>query len=149
MTLVFPDSLSNTSPRTAPLPQEVLVSDNGSVQSIPSTGNALYPISKDTALAFSVPYDEASNFLATIQQLPNKQSANTDAEDETVLMPESKYWIMTAAKNNGSPGHTTLRDSAGSAWTGFVDLIKVRLPVTDGACKFLTVYRMRRHLTSL
>ena len=125
ITLVFPDSLSNTYPRTAPSAQEVFVPDNGSVQSIPSTGNPLSPISQDTALAFSVPYNEASSFLSNIRELPN--AVKTLNSDVLSASPEQdfKRWVMKAAKDNERPTRTNFGISARNAWTGFVDLIKV------------------------
>ena len=125
MTLVFPDSLSKKYPRTAPLAHEVVISANGSVHAIPSTGNPLSPISQDTALAFSVPYDEASDFLSRIQELPNGADAGTSEVENGHLNDVSNGWVMKAAKKNGTPARTTIRDSANNAWTGFVDLIKV------------------------
>ena len=125
MTLVFPDSLSNTFPRNAPLEREISIPSNSSVKTLPTTWNPLSPISQDTALAFAVPYDEAPGFLASIQELPNIAAAQeidaTDARDS----PEgSRSWVMKAAKN-GHPSRGTLRLSAANAWIGFVDLIKV------------------------
>lgn len=125
MTLVFPDSLSNTYPRTAPRVQEVHIPDNGSAKSIPSTGNALSPISQDTALAFSVPYSEASAFLSSIQELPNAESPMMPHVPNKTARQGFNGWVMKAAKNNGRPTRTSFRTSTRNAWTGFVDLLKV------------------------
>lgn len=42
-------------------------------------------------------------------------------------------WIMKAVKNVAN-GHGGLRNWARNAWTDFVDILKVRIPVT---CLFL------------
>jgi len=124
MTLVFPDSLSNTSPRTAPLGDEVSIPNNNSIQQLPTTWNPLSPISQDTTLAFAVPRDQASDFLASIQELPNESSRRRRrASDAGVQEPSS--WVMRAAKNGGQPTRGTMRLWATNFWTGFVDLIKV------------------------
>ena len=128
MTLVFPDSLSNVYPRTAPQAPEILRSDNVSIQSIPSTGNPLYPISQDTALAFSVPDDLAAPFLAKVQELPNTPNWSSDAEHDDDLVPRRKGWVMRAATKSLLPSRSGFSTSARNAWTGFVDLLKVSRP---------------------
>ena len=125
MTLVFPDSLSKTYPRTAPLAQEVYRTDNGSAQSIPSTENPLSPISQDTALAFSVPYDEASTFLSKVQELPNAADISDPEIPDVPAGQGRRSWVMKAAKNSGRQMRPTFRASTSNAWTGFVDLLKV------------------------
>lgn len=125
MTLVFPDSLSNTYPRTPPLAEEVFISDNGSIQSIPSTGNALSPISQDTSLAFSVPYDEAPIFLSKIQELPNLAHFKSSEAADKATGQGSDGWIMKTVKDGGSASHTSFGVAARNAWTGFLDLLKV------------------------
>ena len=125
MTLVFPDSLSNTFPRNAPVAREVSIPSNSSVKTLPTTWNPLSPISQDTALAFAVPYDEAPGFLVSIQELPNIAAAQEiGGKDAGETPKDRRSWVMKAAKN-GHPSRGTLRHSAASAWIGFVDLIKV------------------------
>ena len=126
MTLVFPDSLSNTFPRTAPLAHEVSIPDNSSVESLPPTWNPLSPVSQDTTLAFAVPFNEASDFLASVQELPNIAiSDKTQGDRNEGVTPEPKSWVMKAAKNSGHATRRTMHRSAANFWTGFVDLIKV------------------------
>lgn len=125
MTLVFPDSLSNTFPRTAPLAEEVFRPDNTSAEVLPSTWNPLSPISQDTALAFSVPFSEASDFLSSIQELPNKAALTGDIKVEDQVSQAANSWIMKAAKSERRHARGSLSDSASNAWTGFVDLLKV------------------------
>lgn len=122
VTLIFPGSLSDTFPHNAPLAQDVTIPDNSSARSIPSTGNPLYPLSQDTALAFSVPYSEASNFLSSVQELPNG-AASIVNDDQYSQRPTT--WVIKAAKDREHMNHSTFRNSARNAWTEFVDLIKV------------------------
>ena len=124
MTLVFPDSLSNASPRTAPSAEEVALPDNSSVKHLPSTWNALSPISQDTTLAFAVPSEEAADFLESIRELPNKRSSSGHEHDEIAPL-EADAWIMRAARNGSDPDQPVMRLSARDTWTSFVDLVKV------------------------
>ena len=149
MTLVFPDSLSNTFPRNAPVAREVSIPSNSSVKALPTTWNPLSPISQDTALAFAVPYDEAPRFLASIQELPNKATAQeSGGEDAGGIPDDRRSWIMKAAKN-GHPSRSTLRHSAASAWVGFVDLIKVSRGILFPLRIMLRRRRTRSRSTSL
>ena len=123
-TLVFPDSLSNASPRKAPSVKEVVASANGSVKPLPSTWNPLSPISQDTTLAFAVPSAEAAGFLSSIHELPNEKVLHgRDYADESIL--EAEKWIMRGARNGSDPAQPTMRFSVKNTWSGFVDLLKV------------------------
>lgn len=123
ITLVFPDSLSKTFPRTAPQPGRIPISDNSSAAFLPTTPNPLSSISQDTSLALSVPYSEASKFLATIQELPNEALSGYQSPD--VEPPRTSSWVMEAVRNSErSP--KTFSGWAANAWTSFVDLVKVR-----------------------
>ena len=126
MTLVFPDTLSNMSPRTAPLGTEVLKSNHSSIEQLPTTWNALSPISQDTTLAFAVPSAEASEFLSSIQELPNISTLGKEKRSPEALGHETKSWVMRTAQRSKQPVQGTIRRAAVDFWTGFVDLIKVR-----------------------
>jgi hydroxymethylglutaryl-CoA reductase (NADPH) len=119
LTFVFPDSLSANSPQTAPLSHAVPLPQNLSITALPSTSNPLAPISQDSALAFSIPYSQAPEFLASAQEIPNVGTSEKDAAQDG----EQKLWIMKAAK---APGYSrgSLRLWASNAWSGFVDLLK-------------------------
>lgn len=119
MTLVFPKSLSNNSPQTAPLANAVPVPDNTSARSLPSTSNPFSPISQDTTLAFSVPFDEASAFLDGIHEIPEYTGLSQ------VQHEGGRKWVFKAARSGGNGSQNTLRNWATNAWTGFVDLLKV------------------------
>ena len=149
MTLVFPDSLSNTFPRNAPGAREVSIPSNSSVKTLPTTWNPLSPFSQDTALAFAVPYEEAPGFLASIQELPNIAAAQDIGGNDTGDKPEdSRSWVMKAAKN-GHPSRGRLRHSAANAWIGFVDLIKVSRKILLPTGMVLSRGRTRSRSTSL
>ena len=126
MTLVFPDSLSSASLRTAPSSEEVAIPENSSVKHLPSTWNALSPISQDTTLAFAVPSEEAVKFLESIRELPNKKIPFEHDHDEVEPL-EADAWIMRAARNGSDPGQPAMRLSVRDTWTSFVDLVKVFL----------------------
>ena len=126
MTLVFPDSLSHIYPRTAPPAHNILRSDNGSVQVIPTTGNSLLPTSQDTTVAFSVPDDEASAFITQVQELPNTASWASDNIRKGSALQKPKGWVMKNANKHAATSRTTLKNSALNAWSGFLDLLKVR-----------------------
>ncbi len=119
VTLVFPES-SADAPQTAPQHHIVPLPQNLSITHLPSTSNPLTAYSQDSALAFSVKYDEAPEFLAAAQEIPN------DIPDQETRMTdlgnkEQKMWIMKVAK-----GYTrsSLRLWVQNGVTEFLDLIK-------------------------
>ena len=118
MTLVFPNSLSNNSPQTAPLPHAI-VPANTSVQSLPSTSNPFSPISQDTTLAFSMDLEEAPMFLETILEIPEVHNSKL-LDDE-----EPRKWIVKTLRGNDSKAQNSVRSWASNAWTQFADLLKV------------------------
>ncbi|CZT46968.1 probable 3-hydroxy-3-methylglutaryl-coenzyme A reductase [Rhynchosporium secalis] len=126
LTFVFPDSLATSSSQSAPLSHTVPLPQNLSITELPPTSNPLAAISHDTTLAYSVPYQQAAEFLAGAQELP---SAITLPHDESArrgqqaeLITEQKMWIMKAARASGT--QSSVRNWASNAWTEFVDLIK-------------------------
>ncbi|RDW87562.1 putative 3-hydroxy-3-methylglutaryl-CoA reductase [Coleophoma crateriformis] len=125
LTFVFPDSLAANSPQTAPLADSVPLPNNLSVTALPATSNPLAPISQDSALAFSVPYSQAPEFLAKAQEIPDATGLPTGEGairgQEAESTKEQKMWIMKAAKVSESH---SLKDWAKNAWTEFVDLLK-------------------------
>ena len=126
LTFVFPDSLATNSPQTAPLAETVPLPHNLSVTALPPTSNPLAPISQDSALAFEIPYNQAPEFLARAQELPNAATLPTDASARHGFnaepIKEQKMWIMKAAKADVMKG--SVRHWAANAWTEFFDLIK-------------------------
>lgn len=155
LTLVFPDSLSVNSPRSAPDAHSIPLPPNSSHELLPSTSNPLSPISQDTSLAFSLPYDEASDFLAAIQEIPNQADIADHARLRATDAHEEKRWIMKAAKGAGSGSQGSFRKWARNAWTEFVDLLKVCPPhaspylLRPGLISFARLKRMRNPSISL
>ncbi|KAI1384347.1 3-hydroxy-3-methylglutaryl-CoA reductase [Hypoxylon trugodes] len=119
VTLVFPES-SEDAPQTAPLHHIVPLPENLSVTHLPSTSNPLTAYSQDSALAFAIKYNEAPEFLAAAQEIPNDVPVQESRETE-LGKEEQKMWIMKVAK-----GYTrgSVARWVHNAWTEFLDLIK-------------------------
>lgn len=118
-TFIFPDSHTSTS-QLAPQADAISFPENLTVTELPTTPNMLSPISQDSTLAFSVPYEHISEFLKAAQEIPDQSGASNGHEE--------KMWIMKAARNNGH-GLRSLRAWWSDSWTSFVDLIKVCLEI--------------------
>ena len=118
LTLVFPNSLSDNSPCTAPLVNAVPILSNSSAEPLPSTSNRFSPISQDTTMAFSVRWDEVFTFLNGLQQIPEYKELG-EAYD-------GRIWVMKANRSSGNASQSALRNWATNAWIEFVDLLKVR-----------------------
>ena len=105
--------------------------NNSSAQFLPNTPNALSSFSQDTSLAVAMPFREASTFLTGIKELPNQAILSGDAEE---LDPHSILsWVMEAAKKTGEDPRP-VPNWATSAWTKFVDLIKVSALRSSDQC---------------
>ncbi|KAK1995579.1 hydroxymethylglutaryl-coenzyme A reductase [Colletotrichum falcatum] len=117
LTLVFPESQSPESVNTAPRTHAVPIPQNLSITSLPSTSNSLTSYSQDSALAFSVPYSQAPEFLSVAQEIPDA----TSDEIETKHGKEKKMWIMKAAKVHT---RNSLVQWARNGWSEFLDLLK-------------------------
>lgn len=122
LTFVFPDSLAANSPQTAPLSEAIPLPQNLSVTLLPSTSNPLSPISQDSALAYSVPYTNAAEFLVRAQELPNVGALPESGNYEADATKEHKKWIMKAAKVTET--QSGIGNWVANAWTAFVDLLK-------------------------
>jgi hydroxymethylglutaryl-CoA reductase (NADPH) len=118
LTLVFPES-STHAPKTAPLLQSVPFPDNLSITALPPTSNAFTTYSQDSALAFSIPYNQASQFLAAAQEIPNDIPAQETRDTE--YGNEKKMWIMKAARVQSD---ASIARWIRNACTEFVDLLK-------------------------
>ncbi|KAL8803150.1 MAG: hypothetical protein Q9200_006327 [Gallowayella weberi] len=119
ITLVFPNSLSNIYPRTAPQADGVPLPNNTSAQALPLTTNPLHPISQDSTLSYSMPYDEANEFLSAVQEIPNEPRKQIEGAAN-----QAKAWIMKAARNNSKTSEKSLSNRVSEAWTSLLDLIK-------------------------
>ncbi|CAG8131699.1 unnamed protein product [Penicillium salamii] len=114
-TLIFPDSTSNQV-STAPSAEDVPVPANVSAKSVPYTPNLFSQFTSDSSLAYTVPFEQASELLRAVQEIPH---ASTDEDEE-----ESKKWIMRAARGPAYGSRRAVKLWFADAWNSFVDLIK-------------------------
>jgi hydroxymethylglutaryl-CoA reductase (NADPH) len=126
LTLVFPNSLSPNSPQTAPVAEALPIPKNTSATSLPTTLNPFSPISQDTTLAFSVPWDQTALFLHGLLEIPEQAGSSQDLD--------GRKWVMRPYKNGGNGNPNSLRTWGSNAWSEFVDLLKVRCGAWDGRC---------------
>ena len=119
LTLVFPESSSADSPRTAPLAATVPVPQNLSLTPLPSTSNSFSTYAQESALAFSIPYDQAPEFLVATQEIPNDIPGQEFRETENGR--EKKMWIMKAARVQA---RSSIARWFHNAWAEFLDLLK-------------------------
>ncbi|KAK1658037.1 hydroxymethylglutaryl-CoA reductase [Colletotrichum godetiae] len=121
-TLIFPDSspdrlVSAPSPYTVPLPS------NLSVSHLPLTFNNPTAYSHESALAFSLKYSEAPEFLAAVQEIPSGPSLPADHESSAAKSGEmeQRMWIMKLAR-----AHTKSIVSRWfhDAWAEFIYLLR-------------------------
>lgn len=119
LTLMFPESLSTDPSKAAPLANAVRVPQNLSIQHLPSTSNSFSTYAQDSALAFSVPYDQASEFLTVAQEIPNDIPSQETRETENGR--EKKMWIMKAAR---AQTRSSIARWIRNGWVEFVDLLK-------------------------
>ncbi|KAJ5294515.1 hypothetical protein PENANT_c006G02888 [Penicillium antarcticum] len=113
-TLIFPDSTSAV--LTAPASDDVPIPANISATSVPYTPNLFSQFTHDSALAYTVPFDQMSELLKAVQEIPNPSA---DEEEE-----ESKKWIMRAARGHAYGSRRAVKLWFADAWGSFVDLIK-------------------------
>lgn len=126
-------------PWTAPSQHQVIPSDNNSIKPLPATGNPLHPISKDTSLAFDLPYSEAPGFLASIKEIPLSRQVIEDDTEEADGSLALSSWVMKAAKNDASSSKRPIGSVARTAWVGFVDLIKVKAVSSNQRISFAEI----------
>jgi len=117
VTLVFPDSSAVNS---APSPHAVPA--NLSAELLPTSSSSFSTLSRDTSLAYAVPYAAAPDFLMAIQEMaaPEKTAQTHGFVNQGTQ--EEKKWMMRASKNGAAPGG--LRNWFIGSWTSFVDLLK-------------------------
>lgn len=114
-TFVFPDSHTATS-QLAPLAEAIPFPDNLTLTELPTTPNIISSISQDSVLAFTVPFDQISEFLKAAQEIPDRTQASNGQEE--------KMWLMKAARHNGHGLRRSIRAVFVDSWTSFVDLVK-------------------------
>ena len=115
ITLTFPD---NSAPSQASVPSNV------SVERLPSSLSSFSTLSQDTSLAYSVPYDEASDFLKAMREIPTAAAADVadvPGSDQEGTREEKK-WMMRASRSVNTSGG--VKNWINESWTSFVDLLK-------------------------
>ncbi|KAH8894298.1 3-hydroxy-3-methylglutaryl-CoA reductase [Thozetella sp. PMI_491] len=120
ITLVFPESLSSDTPMAPPVVNTVPIPQNLSITPLPSTSNSFTTYAQDSALAFSIPYAQAPEFVAAAQEIPD-ETPGEQAAMETENGREEKMWIMKAARVQTK---SSLALWVQNAWTEFMDLLK-------------------------
>ncbi|KAL6801649.1 hydroxymethylglutaryl-coenzyme A reductase domain-containing protein [Trichoderma sp. SZMC 28012] len=117
LTLVFPEIVSTGAVVAAPHSHAVPTPSNLSITTLPATINSFAAYARDSVLAYSVPYEQAPEFIAAAQEIPLENAQ----EMETQHGREKKMWIMKAAKvDAGNNLVLWVRDS----WSKFLDLLK-------------------------
>ncbi|EGS18916.1 3-hydroxy-3-methylglutaryl-coenzyme a reductase-like protein [Thermochaetoides thermophila DSM 1495] len=119
LTLVFPEALSTDPSRAPPLANSVPIPQNLSIRPLPSTSNSFSTYSQDSALAFSIPYSQAPEFLAIAQEIPNGIPSQETRETDNGR--ETKMWIMKAARARTS---SSIAKWFQNAWVEFTDRLK-------------------------
>ncbi|KAL9115706.1 MAG: hypothetical protein Q9227_000074 [Pyrenula ochraceoflavens] len=114
-TLIFPSTFSSSS-KLAPLAETVPVPSNITANSIPTTPNLLSPISQDSSLAFSLPFQDVQYFLDSVREIPDRSDVITEHN--------TKVWNLKTARYSASNAPRSLRVWLRDAWVSFVDLIK-------------------------
>ncbi|PNP54592.1 hypothetical protein THARTR1_05149 [Trichoderma harzianum] len=117
LTLVFPEIVSTNAVVAAPHSHAVPTPSNLSITTLPATINSFAAYARDSVLAYSVPYEQAPEFIAAAQEIPLENAQET----ETQHGREKKMWIMKAAKvDAGNNLVLWVRNS----WSKFLDLLK-------------------------
>ncbi|KAJ5805548.1 uncharacterized protein N7503_003150 [Penicillium pulvis] len=110
-TFIFPDSTADSAPSAVNVP----VPANVSAYSVPYTPNLFTAFSHDSALAYTVPFEQIEDLLKSVQEIEDPSANGAEAEP--------KKWIMKAAR--GAAGsRTAVMLWLTDAWSSFVDLIK-------------------------
>ncbi|OAA62900.1 hmg-reductase [Niveomyces insectorum RCEF 264] len=128
LTFVFPESFSDSSPKTAPLFDTVPVPENISSTPLPSTPNPLGAYSQDTSLAFAVPYEQAPSFTSAALEIPNHATDESETQSTTATRVaeehgrEKKMWIMKAAGVQAQ--RSSILRWLQNGWVEFLDLLK-------------------------
>jgi len=119
LTLVFPESSSAGTAKPPPMANTVPIPRNLSVTSLPSTSNSFTTYAQESALAFSLPYSQAPEFLTVAQEIPS--GIPTHETMETATGREKKMWIMKAARVQT---RSSIAKWVQNAWVEFTDLLK-------------------------
>lgn len=118
ITLVFPETTAADAPNP-PLVNAVPAPQNLSIRALPSTSNSFTTYAQDSALAFSMPYVQAPEFLTGAQEIPGDVASEETRDTEHGR--EKKMWIMKAAK---AQTRSSIARWVRNAWVDFIDLLK-------------------------
>ncbi|KAF2168662.1 hypothetical protein M409DRAFT_65536 [Zasmidium cellare ATCC 36951] len=121
VTLDFLDS-GNKSPNAAPVAQRVPLPEDSQAELLPSSENILSPISSDTMLAFSMPFEQTPRFMERVKEIPASPAGLTQEDDGSDDEAEQKMWLMKTAKTN--PSSHGMVEWVQNSWSAFLDLIK-------------------------
>lgn len=124
ITLAFPDSLSLGSSQNVASPVSIPIPHDSSAIQLSSSSDANNAFPSDSTLAFSVPYDEATVFLADMQEIPALELKFKYEDDLNEDQREKLKWVMKASKTN-SIRSKTLSQRIQESWNSFTDLLKV------------------------
>ena len=141
-TLVFRDSRSERFQRAAPTVNHIPIGKTKSVRAVSATRDSISSTSQDTSLAFSIPFDQAFDFLDSVQELPTAGELSSNVPED---VQRTASWVMIPARNGNKSQQNTLRWWAFNAWTNFVDLVKVCLVPIN---KFIGSQRVTARRTS-
>jgi len=121
VTLNFGESSFGGATPVTPSLEAIPTPANSNVETLPPSADRLSSLTQESTLAFSVPFDETSAFLAAIKEISaghEQEPAGQESDD----VPEEKRWIMRAAR---APSKTnSLVDWVQNSWTAFIDLLK-------------------------
>ncbi|GKU10699.1 3-hydroxy-3-methylglutaryl-coenzyme a reductase [Fusarium langsethiae] len=121
LTLIFPGTtLSNT------VSFQDIQGKNVSFIPLPFTSRLRSIDAEHTALAFCVPYVEATKLLPTLQEIPNTHNIN---KDENKIGPERKTWIMRGERERRQgmglgKARISVAQWVRGSYSAFLDLLK-------------------------
>ncbi|KAL9055035.1 MAG: hypothetical protein Q9162_003800 [Coniocarpon cinnabarinum] len=125
LTLVFPEYNSDTGAQSEIPKQHIIASfANASSELLPSSKSLLSPISSESTLAYSVPYNAAGDFLASLRELPTRKAFKGTQELEEATENGEPKWIMTAMRSPADGAQRSFKRRVQDAWTAFTDVLK-------------------------
>lgn len=138
VTLSFPETPG--APYAAPAAESVPFPTETGAELLPSSASILSPLSSDSTLAFSLPYSESAQFLASVKSIPASSTGMVQDGDDSDDEQEQPRWVMKNGKKNG--GSNSLIEWAENSWTALIDLIKnaETLDITIMSLGYLFMY---------
>ena len=124
ITLAFPDSLSLGSSQNVASPLSIPIPHDSSAIQLSTSSDVNHALPSDSTFAFSVPHDEATAFLADMQEIPALELKFTYDDDLNEDQREKLKWVMKTTKTN-SIRSRNLNQWIQESWSSFTDLLKV------------------------